>query len=221
MNLKDLFDKGENGVLSYDQFKQFASEVKAKFVDLSEGNYVSKSKYDDDILGKDNQINALNADIKKRDDDLAGLKSQLETAGNDVEKLNKVSSDLTDLQTKYQNDIAKYQAQLKAQEYEFAVKDFANSKVFTSNAAKRDFINEMVSKNLVMSEGKILGAEDFVSDYTKNNADAFAQTEPEQPKGSEDKPQFVGKTPGLQGQQNGNEFKFNFLGVRSRPEENK
>jgi uncharacterized protein YoxC len=223
MNLKDLFDKGENGVLTYDQFKQFASEAKAKFVDLSEGGYVSKDKYTDDLMAKDNQIATLNADIQKRDTDLTELNTKLTNAGNDVEKLNQVSADLTTLQAKYQTDIANYQAQLQKQAYEFAVKDFANSKNFTSNAAKRDFINSMVGKQLTMSDGKIMGAEDFVNEYTQNNADAFVVETPSQPaQPSEPKPQFVTTTPGLQ-QPNAesNLFHFNFVGVRSHPEENK
>lgn len=33
MNVKDIFDKAEGGVLSYDQFIALATEGKAKFVD--------------------------------------------------------------------------------------------------------------------------------------------------------------------------------------------
>jgi hypothetical protein len=215
MNVKDLFEKGENGMLSYEQFKQLASEAKAKFVDLSEGAYVSKDKYTDDLAAKDNQISTLNADIQKRDTDLADLNAKLTSAGNDVEKLNQVSTDLTNLQNKYQADVASYKAQLEQQAYEFAVKDFANAQSFTSNAAKRDFINSMVGKRLTMSEGKIMGADDFVAEYTQNNADAFVVKEPE-PSNPEPKPQFVTKTPGLN--DNGadsNLFSFNFTGVRS------
>jgi len=92
MNVKDLFNKGENGVLTYDQFKQFADEMKAKFVDLSEGNYVDKNKFTDEVANKDKQIEALKGDISKRDGDLAGLQEKLKNAGNDVEKLNQVST---------------------------------------------------------------------------------------------------------------------------------
>ena len=42
MNVKELFDKAENGTLTYEQFLSAAGE--AKFVDLSEGKYVSKQK---------------------------------------------------------------------------------------------------------------------------------------------------------------------------------
>lgn len=222
MNVKDLFAKAENGVLTYDEFKKLADEAKAKFADLSEGAYVSKDKYTSDLAAKDSQISTLNADIAKRDADLADLNTKLTNAGNDVDKLNQVSSSLTELQNKYQNDIANYQAQLASQAYEFAVKDFANTKSFTSNAAKRDFINEMIGKKLTMEGDKILGAEDFVTTYTQNNADAFvkenANAENQAPQAAA-KPIFVDQTPGASNQ-NGNEsnlFHFNFQGVRSKP----
>lgn len=220
MNVKDLFAKAENGILTYDQFKQLATEAKAKFVDLSEGGYVSKDKYTDDLAAKDSQITTLNSDIKKRDDDLAQLTSKLTEAGNDVEKLNKVSTDLSNLQSQYQADIAKYQEQLSRQSYEFAVKDFANSKNFTSNAAKRDFINSMIGANLKMNEDKIMGAEDFVAQYSTNNADAFVVEAPQTPPAPQERPKFADPTPGLT--PNGPEtnlFHFNFLGVRPHQEE--
>ena len=218
MNVKDLFGKSENGALTYEEFKQLANEAKAKFVDLSEGGYVSKDKYTDDLAAKDSQISTLNEGIQKRDSDLADLNAKLTSAGNDVDKLNQVSTDLTNLQNKYQEDIAKYQTQLQEQAYEFAVKDFANGKNFTSQAAKRDFINSMVGKKLTMSEGKIMGADDFVTEYAQSNADAFVVNTPESNVDEEPKPQFVNKTPGLNESNNANAFSFNFTGVRSHEE---
>ena len=53
MNIKEIFDKAENGTLTFEQFDSLAKEGNAKFADLSEGNYVSKSKYEDDLSSKD------------------------------------------------------------------------------------------------------------------------------------------------------------------------
>ena len=71
MTVKELFDKAENGTLTCDQFQ--AAMGDAKFVDLSEGHYVSKQKFDDEISKKDTQINSLNTTILTRDTDLATL----------------------------------------------------------------------------------------------------------------------------------------------------
>ena len=44
--ITDFFDKAENGTLTYEQFEAMSKESGAKFADLSDGKYVSKSKYD-------------------------------------------------------------------------------------------------------------------------------------------------------------------------------
>ena len=82
------------------------------------------------------------------------------------------------------------QDKYNAQAYEFSVKEYANNKKFTSNAAKRDFVNSMIAKNLKVENGKIIGADDFTTAYSAENADAFATEKAQEPK----KPQVVGNT---------------------------
>lgn len=187
MTVKELFDKAENGTLTWEQFQTAMGE--SKFVDLTEGKYVSKQKYDDELSQKDTRITELTNTISTRDTDLATLQQTLKDAG-DVEALKQASKDLADLQKKYDKETKDYQAQLKKQAYEFAVKEFANSKNFSSNAAKRDFVQSMLAKNLSLEDGRIIGAEDFVQLYSKDNADAFVQKE--EPK--EPKPKFAAGT---------------------------
>lgn len=170
MTVKELFDKAENNTLTWEQFQEAMGD--AKFVDLTEGHYVSKQKYDDEIGSRDNQINSLNATITQRDTDLANLQQTLKDAG-DLDALKQASKNLADLQKRYDKETKDYQAQLSKQAYEFAVKEFANSKTFSSKAAKRDFTNAMIAKNLQFEDGKIIGAEDFVQIYSKDNEDAF------------------------------------------------
>jgi len=179
MTIKELFDKAENGTLTWEQFQSLMGE--SKFVDLTEGNYVSKQKYDNEIAQKDQRITDLTDTISQRDGDLKNLQDTLKDAG-DLEALKQASKDLSDLQKKYDKDTRAYANQLKRQEYEFAVKDFAASKNFTSNAAKRDFIQSMLAKDLKVEEGRIIGAEDFVDIYSKDNADAFVKKEEVKPK---------------------------------------
>lgn len=196
MNIKEVFDKAENGTLTYDQFIQIATG--AKFADLSEGQYVSKQKYTDELNSLNTRIDSLNETIGSRDTDLAALQEQLKTAGTDSEKLNEVTTKLTDLQTRYDKETKAYQKQLQEQAYDFAVKEFANSKKFSSNAAKRDFISSMKAKGLKLEDGKILGAEDFVTLYSAENSDAFAVETPVQPEPTPEpaKPHFSAPTNG-------------------------
>ena len=65
MTIKEVFDKAENGTLTYDQFTELTKD--AKFADLATGDYVSKKKFDDELAAKDGQIQTLNGTIKDRD----------------------------------------------------------------------------------------------------------------------------------------------------------
>lgn len=214
MNLKEIFDKGEGGVLSYDQFVALATEGKAKFVDLSEGGYVDKQKYTDDLAARDTRITTLDDTIKLRDTDLATLRQQLEDAGNDTTKLGELNTKFSELQKQYDKDTKAYQKQLRDQAYKYAVTDFANQQDFTSQAAKRDFISTMLAKNLQMENDTLIGATDFVSAYAKENADAFKPAAPAEPPAS--KPHFVDSTNHNGSNDGGNTdpFNFNFVGVR-------
>lgn len=202
-DVKELFDKAENGVLTYDQFMTLAKEANAKLVDLNEGGYVSKNKYESELEAKSKEIETLNGTISTRDTDLETLKQQLDAAGADTTKLAELTNQFNELQSKYDNDSKAYKKQLSKQAYEFAVKEFASKQNFSSQAAKRDFIQSMIAKELKMENDSILGADDFVKAYTENNQDAFIldiddddDDDDTEDIGSESKPQFVGSTPG-------------------------
>ena len=221
---KELFDKAENGTLTYEQFEELSKQNNAKWADLSEGGYVSKHKYEDDLKAKDTQIETLNGTIGTRDSDLADLKQKLEAAGADSEKLTALTNDFTALQSKYDADTKQYQEKLGKQAYEFAVKEFAATKKFTSQAAKRDFTQSMIAENLKFKDGKILGAEDFVNTYTENNADAFLVEKPDDKSAAAGTPlpTFVAPTPGGQPsavESNAFADAFHFTGVRPMPQQ--
>ena len=194
MTIKEIFEKAtsENKSLTYDEFVALAKEQKANYVDLAEGKYVDRHKYEDDISKKDVEINTLNETITTRDSDLANLQEQLKNAGVDAEKLEALTNSFNDLQTKYANETEALNAKLSAQAYEFAVRDFANNQKFSSSAAKRMFEQDMIAKNLPMENGKIMGANDWLKEYAKENKDSFVPDKPAEPK----KPEFSAPTSG-------------------------
>lgn len=212
MNLKDIFSKAENGTLTYDQFIAIATENKSKFVDLSEGGYVDRNKYNSDLESRDTRITSLDDLIKTRDTDLANLRQQLEDAGNDTTKLGELNTKFNDLQKQYDKDTRAYQKQLKDQAYKFAVTDFANKQDFSSQAAKRDFISSMLAKDLQMENDTLIGATDFMTAYANENADAFRQAKVEET--PVEKPHFVNSTNPTPAENNADMFNFNFAGVR-------
>lgn len=192
MEIKELFDKAENGTLTYEQFVEASKE--AKFVDLNTGDYVSNNKYTDEVNGLNEQIKTLNATIKTRDKDLKDLQTKLSDAGDNADKLEALSKDLSDLQSKYDTDTKNYQAQLKKQAYEFSVSEFANGLEFTSKAAKRDFKREMIEANLKMDEKGIIGGNDFYERYKSENPDSFVVEKAPEPEPSKPIPQLTTST---------------------------
>ena len=202
MNIKEIFDKAENGTLTFDQFEAIAKDGNAKFADLSEGKYVSKSKYDDDLSAKEGSIKQYTDTIAQRDKDLAELQTKLKDAGTDTSKLAELQTSFDSLQEKYTADTKAYEQKLADQRYEFAVKEFANSKEFTSQAAKRDFVSQLLGEKLKMKDDVLIGADDFVTAYSKDNADAFVvHKEPEatpKTEGDTGKPHFISSTPGAE-----------------------
>lgn len=201
MTIKELWAKAatEDGTLTLDQFEALMKENNVKFADVSDGKYVSVNKYNDDLKAKDTEIGGLNDTLRQRDTDLKDLQTKLQEAGTDAEKLSTLSSDLTTLQTKYDTDTKALQDQLSNQRYEFAVREFAGTKEFTSNAAKRDFVNSMIARGLKMAKdgNSIIGAEDFVTEYSQENADAFVINDPDpEPEFDVPLPSFVAPTQG-------------------------
>ncbi len=166
--LKVLF---ESGALTWEQFTTAVAEKGFNIADLATGNYVDKRKYE--TLESTNQT--LTKDIKTRDTDIAKLKKQLEEAGTDGEKLTQALAEIEKLQGDYKTAQDTHKKELDAAKYEYAVKDFANSQKFTSEAAKRDFIRAMTDKGLKMENDAILGASDFLDAYKTDNADSFAE----------------------------------------------
>lgn len=214
MTIKEAFEKAENGTLTYEQFQELTKE--SKFADLSTGDYVSKSKFDNELATRDKQIETLNSTLTTRDSDLEAIKKQLQEAGVDKEALEKLTTDMGALQARYDSDTKSYQEKLNHQKYEFAVKEFAAGKKFSSNAAKRDFVQTMIAKNLQMDNDIILGAEDFANAYSANNADAFV-TETPNPKDDSNKPRFVDPTSpnsSNTGKDETGGFHWDFMGVR-------
>ena len=198
MNVKELFEKATDGTLTYDQFSKLASENNVKLVDLNEGEYISKNKHLSELDAKAKEIENLNETIKTRDVDLESLKAQLTDAGTDSEKLKELSAQFEDLKGKYDDESKAWKKQLAAQAYEFAVKEFANTQKFTSEAAKRDFTRELIGANLKMEKEGILGANDFATAYKTNNPDAFVVDTPAPEPTPEPQPQIiVGTTPGV------------------------
>lgn len=180
----------------YEILKSFGLEVpedkKAEFDKLLNENYKTRAEVNN-LNGKltkaKSERDALqvkyNDDIKQRDTDLAELKQKLADAGTDAETLKNLQGEFDTLKTTYANAQTEYKKALDKQAYEYAVREKTNSIQFTSNSAKKAFLNDALAKNLAMDNGSILGFEDFVNAYKEQDAGAFmaepVEDEPKSP----------------------------------------
>lgn len=153
---KEEFDK-----LVAENYKTVAEleVVKNNLTNVTEERDTYKEKY--------------NNDIKQRDADLAKLQEQLKEAGDNSEQLETVQQELENLKTSYAEDKKNYEAQLNKQKYEFAVKEKVNTLQFTSNAAKKNFIADVIATGLKMDGDTLLGFDDYVAKYKEEDAGAF------------------------------------------------
>jgi DNA repair exonuclease SbcCD ATPase subunit len=182
----------------YDILKSVGVEVteenKEKFDKALNENYKTvneldgvKTKLDKAEKERDTIKSKYDQDIKSRDEDLAGLKSQLENAGEDATKLTDLQNQFDTLNTKYEEDKTKYQTDLAKQRYEFAIKEKANTLKFSSNSAKKAFLEDVISKDLKMDGDTLLGFDDYVDKYKEEDSGAFI-TEPNPDDDSKPKP---------------------------------
>lgn len=227
--LKVLFGEDGNTALTYQQFSEAVKARGYKLADLATGNYVGKKKHEDELSAKDLAINDLKAQIKTRDTDITNLQAQLAGDGDNAAKIEELTNQLTKLQGDYDTAKKDYESKLSAQSYDFAVTEYANSKQFTSNAAKKNFISEMRSEGLKMKNGVIIGADDFMKAWAQDNADAISaspdpedkgRSEPDNKGGEAPKPNFIQPTaPQVSGTDNPFVEAFHFVGVRPQPTE--
>jgi len=203
MTIKDIFMEAE-GPLTLEQFEEIVSSKGAKFADLSEGNYVSVAKHDAEMSSLEKQIETLTDQVAQRETDVQELATQLQQAGNTEDALNEAYAKLNALQEKYNEDAEAYEEQLSRQAREFAVKEYAATKEFTSQAAKELYIERLLDSEDVdfNRKGELEGMEEFDAQFAEKYENAF-YVKPEEPESKlpepeAPKPKFLGQTPGAQ-----------------------
>ena len=216
--LKALFKDGE--ALTYDQLTAAITGAKLNVVNIADGSYVSRAKYDDKVNTLTQQVTDLQGQISQRDTDIATIQEQLTAAQADSGKLADAQKALTDMQTKYETEKQTCEQRLAQQSYEFAVREKANALQFSSESAKRAFVHEAISKGFKMDGETLMGYEDFVTKYKESDPGAFKTEAPaEPPKPEPPKPDIVLPSGNPPTPADGNGFKFHFNGVRPIPKQ--
>lgn len=170
--LKEFF---KDGALTYEQLLAAVTGAKLNVVNVADGSYIAKTKYDNKVNSLTQQVTDLQSQVTQRDADLANLSEKLTAAQADAGKLSEAQTALTGLQSKYEADKQEWEQKSAQQAYEFMVRERANTLKFTSPAAKRDFIREANEKGFKVDGESLLGYDDFVTKYTADNPGALVE----------------------------------------------
>ena len=180
--LKVLFGKAEDGSpvsLTFDQLvEKLGANKEIKLVNLADGGYVSKDKFD----AKETELN--------------GVKAQLETANTTIQSykdmdIDGIKQSAADWEKKYQDETAALQKQLDENARTYAQNLFLKGYKFSSLPAEEGIRAAFAKKNFPFEDGKFLGATEFMEGLMNDEGykNAFvidAPPQPPEPKESDD-----------------------------------
>ena len=172
--MKNIFDilKGTGIEIPEDKKKDFNSTFNENYKTINEVEKISN-----DLKSKETEIENYKADISKRDDDLKALQKQLKDAGTSQEELDKANAKIDTLTQEYADYKKNSETKLQKQAYEFAVNQKVAGLKFSSNSAKKAFLSEIMKDELKMKDGELIGFDDYVETYKKEDEGAFLKEE--------------------------------------------
>lgn len=141
-----------------------------------------KAQIDEILALYGKSVNSLKETITLTEQERDTAKSQLEATNKKLEGY--------DPEWKQKAEEAQTDAQRKIQETmtELASERAVMGLTFSSNSAKKAFVNDLKAQGLKLDEGKFLGFDDYVSKYKESDPKAFAEAVAETE--SESKPKF-------------------------------
>lgn len=165
--------------------KGISDKVKqVRFVDLSEGGYISKEKY----MSEKTRADGLDEQLKTANTEIQSYK------GMDIEGIQKKAKEWEE---KYNTDTAELQEKISRQAYDFEAERYIGKYKFSSELAKKAALSEFREKQFQLQDGSFLGADDFMKQMKESNPAAFVEEESSQQPGPAGKVQtFVRGTAG-------------------------
>ena len=168
--LKELFGTTKDGqaealTLAQLEEKIAAAGDKFKIVNIADGGFISKEKYD------------------KKDLELKGVKDQLAEANTTIQSyrdmdIDGIKKSAADWQAKYEADTKTLQEKLTAQETEFAAKTYLGGFKYANDLVRDAIYAKFMAKNFVREGDKFLGADDFMAEMKKQYPSGFVSDEP-------------------------------------------
>lgn len=158
-------------IVGKEVYDGLSEEIKKEYAEkeliINDGTYISKAKFD-----------SLNE--TKKD-----LENQLKETNDKMQELSKVDTEdlkqqIVDLQKKYEEDTKALNSKYEAREYDIKLNDYAKDLKFSSNSARKSFMNDLKAKELKFEEDKLVGFDDFVNSYKENDPTAFIEEKKEE-----------------------------------------
>lgn len=169
-------------------------EVAKQIMSLN-GNDIEATKAKAD---KTQEIENLKTELESNKQTLEQANVQIEKfKGLDVEGIKAQAEEwknkYADFETKSKADKEAYEKAIADKDYEFSVKEIVGKHKFESEWAKEQFTNTLKSKGFKLEEGKLLGADDYIKDFSEKNKGIFVVEEA--PTGETPPPQFTTDKP--------------------------
>lgn len=159
-------------IVGKEVYDGLSEEIKKEYAEkeliINDGTYIPKAKFD-----------SLNE--TKKD-----LENQLKETNDKMQELSKVDTEelkqqIIDLQKKYEEDTKALNSKYEAREYDIKLNDYAKDLKFSSNSARKSFMNDLKEKELKFEDDKLVGFDDFVNSYKENDPTAFIEEKKEEP----------------------------------------
>lgn len=140
----------------------------ARFIDLSEGGYISKEKY----MAEKTRADGLDEQLKTANTEIQSYK------GMDIEGIQKKAKEWEE---KYNTDTADLQKKIGQQAYDFEAERYVGKYKFSSELARKAALSDFREKQFQLQDGAFLGADDFMKQMKESNPAAFVEEESGQP----------------------------------------
>ena len=164
-------------------------------------------QYGTSVKEKDKQIE----DLKTEKD---GINKQLEDANNKIQSFKDIDVDnlntqIKEWETKYNQDTENLKNELSKKDYDYKLKDLISTIKFSSNGAKRAFLEDLKNQELKFDDkGTLVGFDDFKKSYEETDPNIFmketqteegftANTGAEHNDNSDDNDDFINKIMGI------------------------
>ena len=129
-----------------------------------------------------NSINELKKENERLKTEKVGIETQLTEANSKIEgfkeiDIDKIRAEVDEWKEKYETDTQKLKDSLSQKDYDYKINELTSGLKFSSNGAKRSFIEDLKAKDLKLENDSLLGFDDFVKSYRESDPSAFMQEE--------------------------------------------